>query len=48
MKSYGSDPFGAGKAKDLAIKNKSPEKVAKTLIETDKIRAERFGKRFRN
>ena len=46
MKSYGTDPFGAGKAKDLATKNKLPEKVVKNLIETDKIRAERFGKRF--
>ena len=45
MKSYGTDPFGAGKAKDLATKNKLPEKV-KYLIERDKIRAERFGKRL--
>ena len=46
MKSYGTDPFGAGKAKDLATKNKLPEKVVKNLIETDKIRAERFGIRL--
>ena len=46
MKSYGTDPFGAGKAKDLALKIKLPEKVVKNLIETDKIRAERFEKRF--
>ena len=38
--------FGAGKAKDLASKNKLPEKVDKNFIETDKIRDERFGKRF--
>ena len=46
MRSYGTDPFGAGKAKDLATKNKLAEKVVKNLIETDKIRAERFGKKF--
>ena len=46
MKSYGTDTFGAGKAKDLATKNKLPEKVVKNLIETDKIRVERFGKMF--
>ena len=46
MKSYGTDPFGAGKAKDLATKNKLPEKVVKNLIETGKIRDVRFRKRF--
>ena len=45
MKSYRTDAFGAGKAKDLAFKN-LPEKVVKNLIETDKIRDERFGKMF--
>ena len=45
-KYYGADPFGAGKAKDLATKNKLLEKIVKNLIEADKIRDERFGKRF--
>ena len=46
MKSYGTDLFAAGKAKNLATKNQLPEKVVKNLIETSKIRDERFGKRF--
>ena len=46
MKSYGTDQFGAGKAEDLAAKNKLSEKVVKNLIETDKFRDERFGERF--
>ena len=34
MRSYGTDSFGAGKAKDLATKNKLPKKLKIWLKET--------------
>ena len=35
MKSYETDPFGARKAKDIATRNKLPEKVG-NFIKTDR------------
>ena len=42
MKSHGTDPFGTGRARDIATGKELPEKVVKYLIKAGKIGDEMY------
>ena len=42
LKRHGTDPFGTGRASDIATGKELPEKVVKNLIKADKIGDEMY------